>query len=251
MKLIDGIHPYSRLGPMESLEGARMLEQKLSVLSNEVSNIKTPGFKRQRITFEEYFLKQVDSTKRTAKGEVIKGDFSQGTLRETRNPFDFAIEGEGFFVVQTPSGIRYTRAGNFSLNAQNQLVTQEGYLVLGDGAPITLPDTTGKGIWLSSDGRFYVDETDTAGIDIVTFKNLNGLKRLGGNLWEQTQASGPPRPSETARVRQGFLEESNTNPLEAMINLVDLFREYEALQRTLKTQDDLDSKSATEVGRVG
>ena len=235
---------------MEALEGARILERRLSVVSNQVANLKTPGFKRQRVTFEEYLLRQVDNTRRTAKGEVVRQDFGQGEIRETRNPFDFAIEGEGFFAVRTPQGVRYTRAGNFTLNARNQLVTQQGYLVLGDGGPIELVDTTGKGIWLSGDGRFYVDETDVAGIDVVTFPNLQGLRRLGGNLWEATKKSGPPRPALDARVRQGFIEESNSNPLEAMINLVDLYREYESIQRTLRIEDEMDGKAATDVGRV-
>ena len=235
---------------MEGLEGAEILESRLSVISNTVANLKTPGFKRQRVTFEEYFLTQIDKTRRTAKGEVMTQDFSRGTMRETGNPFDFAIEGEGFFVVQTPQGVRYTRAGNFTLNGQNQLVTQQGYLVLGGGGPIQLVDTTGKGIWLSNDGRFYLDETDVADIEVVTFPEIQGLKRIGANLWEATQASGTPQPEENARIRQGFIEESNSNPLEAMINLIDLYREYESIQRALKTVDELDSKAATDVGRV-
>ncbi len=250
MKLIPGLHPYSRLGPMEALEGARILERRLGVISNGIANTKTPGFKRQRITFHEYFLKQVDNTKRTAKGEVVRQDFSQGTLRETKNPFDFAIEGPGFFAIQTPGGIRYTRAGNFTLDSQYRLVTQEGYPVLADGAPIVLPDTTGKGVWLSSDGRFYVDETDTAGIDVFTFKDPQALKRLGNNMWEPTRGSGRPELAREARVRQGFIEESNVNTLEGMINLIDLYREYEAIQKALKTEDDMDGKAATDVGRV-
>lgn len=235
---------------MEGLEGAEILESRLSVISNTVANLKTPGFKRQRVTFEEYFLTQIDKTRRTAKGEVMTQDFSQGTMRKTGNPFDFAIEGEGFFAVQTPQGVRYTRAGNFTLNGQNQLVTQQGYLVLGGGGPIQLVDTTGKGIWLSDDGRFYADETDVAGIDVVTFPEIQGLKRIGANLWEATQVSGAPQPAENARIRQGFIEESNSNPLEAMINLIDLYREYESIQRALKTVDDLDNKAATNVGQV-
>ena len=250
MRFTSGLHPYSRLGPMEALEGARILERRLSVVSNSIANTKTPGFKRQRITFHEYLLKQVDNTERTAKGEVVRQDLSQGTFRETKNPFDFAIEGPGFFAIQTPRGIRYTRAGNFTLDAQYRLVTQEGYPVLSDGAPIVLRDTTGKGIWLSSDGRFYVDETDTAGIDVFTFENPQALKRLGGNMWEPTKGSGRPQLAQEARVRQGFIEASNVNTLEAMINLIDLYREYESIQKALKTVDDMDGKAATDVGRV-
>ncbi len=243
-----GIHPFTRLGQMESLEGARMLERRLDVLSNDMANSNTTGFKRQEITFEEYLLPQVDKTERTAKGEVIKTDFSQGTLHKTGNPFDFAINGKGFFVVDTPAGRRYTRAGNFTLNTKNQLVTQEGYPVLGNGAPITLEDTTGKGVWMSSDGNFYVDETNVGKIDIVSFENPQALKRIGRNLYQATPAAGMEKP-EKSLVSQGYLEDSNVNPLETMVALIDLYRVYEAEQKALQSADQMDNRAVNNLGK--
>ncbi len=245
-----GIHPYTRLGHMEALEGARILERRLQLLSNDIANVDTVGFKRQGITFEEYLLSQIDRTKRTAKGELTKIDFSQGTLRETGNPFDFAIEGQGFFVVQGPDGPLYTRAGNFTLSAQNQLVTMEGYPVLGNGAPIVLEDTTGKGIWLSHDGRFFVDETDVGSIDVITFENPQGLMRIGRNLFQATNAAGAQNPAGSL-VRQGYLEDSNVDPLTTMVKLIDLYRAYEAEQKTMLAVDQLDSRAVNDLGKLG
>ncbi len=249
MEIHVHIHPFSRLGHMETLEGTRILERRLEVLSHDMANVDTVGFKKQRITFEEYLLPQVGERDRTAKGEVVRTDFSQGTLHETGNSLDLAIEGEGFFVVETPAGRRYTRAGNFTLDAQNQLVTQQGYPVLGNGAPIVLEDTTGKGIWLSHDGRFFVDETDVGQIDVVTFENPQGLRRIGGNLYEASDASGAETPAESP-VRQGYLEDSNVNPLETMVTLIDLYRAYEAEQKALQAADQLDNRAVNDVGKI-
>ncbi len=202
------------------------------------------------MTFEEYLLPQAGDTKRTAKAEVMRTDFSEGIVKETGNPLDFALEGDGFFVVQTPQGPRYTRAGNFTLDAQRQLVTQDGYPVLGDGAPIVLNDTTGKGIWLSRDGNFMVDDTQVAHLDVVKFKNPQALERMGNNLYSSTNASGQAAPANTG-VEQGYLEGSNVNPVEEMINLLDIYRAYEAQQKTLKAADQLDGHAANDVGKVG
>lgn len=244
-----GLHPHSRLGHIEALEGARILERKLQIVANDMSNANTTGFKKQSITFEEYLLPQIDETRRNAKGEVEWTDFSQGTLHETENPLDFAIEGQGFFVIDTPAGRRYTRAGNFTLNAQNQLVTQEGYAVLGDGAPVILEDTTGTGVWLSGDGRFFVDETEAGSLDVLTFQNDQALDRAGRNLFMATDGAGTALPAE-AEIRQGYLEDSNLNPLGTMIHLIDLYRAYEVQQKTLMAVDQMDNQAANELGKL-
>ncbi len=248
MSWIRGLHPYSRLGHMEALEGALLAERKLEVAAHNMANIATTGFKRQRISFEEYLLPHVDGGKRTAKGEVVTTDFAQGDLVQTGNPLDIAIEGEGFFVVQTPGGLKYTRDGSFMLDAQKQLVTREGYPVLGNGAPIVLDDTTGKGIWLSNDGQFNVDETVVATLDVVRFPKPEYLKRVGENLYEPTPQAGTPENLEP-RVKQGFLERSNVEPVHAMLDMITLYRYYEQMQKGLQTVDALDNRAVNGVGR--
>lgn len=250
MSVIAGLHPHTRLGHLEALEGAIINERKFDLVANEMANASTPGFKRQRITFEEYLLPQQDLTRRNAKGERIWTDFSQGPIRQTGNPFDFAIDGDGFFVVETPQGIRYTRAGNFTLDAERRIVTQEGYPVLGDGAPIIVDDTTGEGVWLSEDGRFFVDGTQQGRIDVVSFENPQGLRREGQNLYSETDASGAAEQTDS-RVLQGAIEGANVNVVEAMVHLIDLFRSYEVQQKALQAADEMDEKAAGTLGRVG
>lgn len=244
-----GLHPYTRLGHLEALEGATILERKLETVANNMANVETTGFKKQSMTFEEYLLPGVDEVQRNAKGEMETTDFSQGQVLETGNPFDFAIEGEGFFVVETPFGREYTRSGNFTLDDTNRLVTQQGYPVLSAGAPIILEDTTGVGIWLSEDGRLFVDENEVGALDVVTFENLQALHRVGQNLFTSTEGSGQELPSE-ARVRQGYLENSNVNPLETMTHLMDLYRAYEAQLKTLQAMDQMDSRAANDIGKL-
>lgn len=249
MAFASGLHPHSRLGHMEALEGALILERKLQTVSNEMANVATPGFKRERLTFEEYLVTQADATQRNAKSEVERTDFSQGPVHHTGNPFDLALEGDGFFVVQTPEGERYTRAGNFTLDASKQIVTQDGYPVLGAGGPITVDDTTGTGVWVAEDGRFFVNGTEQGRIDVVTFENPQGLDRMGSNLYQATDSSGPSVPSE-ARVRQGAIEGANVNAVEAMVHLIDLYRSYEIQQKSMQAADQLDGKAANELGRL-
>ncbi len=250
MDLYSGLHPYSRLGAMEALEGARILERKLEVTSNNLANANTTGFKSAKVTFHEYLLKEQDGTNRTAKGERGWADFSAGSLRKSDNPYDMAIDGPGFFVVQGPDGPLYTRAGNFTLNDNYQLVTKEGYPVLGDGAPITLEDTTGSGVWLSEDGHFFVDETIASKIDVVSFDNPQALKRMGSNYFQATQGAGPPAPTDSP-VKQGYVEMSNVNGVMEMVHLIDLNRGYEAQQKSLQAIDQLDDKAVNNLGKVG
>jgi flagellar basal-body rod protein FlgF len=244
-----GLHPYARLGHLEALEGATIIERKLDTVANNMANVETIGFKKQGMTFEEYLLPSMHEVQRNAKGELETTDFSQGELRQTDNPMDFGIEGEGFFVVETPFGREYTRSGNFTLDDLNRLVTQEGYPVLGAGAPVTLEDTTGVGIWLSEDGRLFVDDTEAGVLDVVTFENLQALHRVGQNLFTSTEEAGQELPSE-AKMRQGYLENSNVNPLETMTQLIDLYRAYEAQLKTLQAMDQMDSRAINDVGKL-
>ncbi len=250
MPALPILHPHTRLGHIEGLEGVRMLERKLEVLANNVANSNTPGFKKERLTFEEYYLDQLDASKRTAKGEIEATDFSQGGFKQTNNPLDLAIDGEGFFAVETPFGKAFTRAGHFTLNASNELVTPEGYKVLGNGGPITLEDTTGKGVWVNREGHFYVDETEVAALDIVAFDNPDSLKKIGRNLFS-AEGTGAQERSAQGKVAQGFIEDSNVNPVESMVVLIDLYRAYEAMQRAMQACDELDDKAINQVGKVG
>jgi len=195
-------------------------------------------------------LRQQNGSTRTAKGEVTWQDMSMGTVHYTENQWDFAINGQGFFQVRTPGGIMYTRAGNFMLDSRSQLITQDGYPVLADGAPVILEDTTGKYNTMSPDGQFFVDETVAGRLEVVTFENEEKLERAGRNYFRETRDSGAPLPLDTVNIQQGYLELSNVNTLEDMINLIDLHRAYELQQKTLQAVDNMDDRAVNNVGRL-
>ncbi|MFN3504781.1 MAG: flagellar hook basal-body protein, partial [Caldimicrobium sp.] len=132
---MTGIRINPQLGLLEALEGAQLLERKFSAATNNLANVDTPGFKADGISFKEVLMKKIGPKYiRAFKETQPYLDTQQGILEPTQNPLHFSIVGEGFFKVQTPEGVAYTRAGNFTLDAERRLVTPQGYPVLANGA---------------------------------------------------------------------------------------------------------------------
>ncbi len=247
-----------QLGWLESLEGAQLLERRLAVTANNLANVDTPGFKKDIVSFREVLMQKILGGWRTFKEVTLKTDFQQAGLEFTGRPFDIAIGGEGFFKVQTPAGVAYTRAGNFRLDSQRRLVTPEGYPVLADGIPIIIDPGLVKGgaitlddarFLVSSDGTISIDGTEIARLDIVTFNDLSLLKKYGQNLFIPERGA-EEIPVDNPELRQGYLEESNVNTLGEMIDLIEINREFEAAQRAIKTQDEIDRHVIETYGRV-
>lgn len=247
-----------QLGLLEALEGGRLLERRLNVSANNLANVDTPGFKKELITFREVLMRKYPRGWRTFKEVTVKTDFQQGPVEFTGNPLDVAIMGEGFFKVETPQGVAYTRAGNFRLDAQRRLVTPEGYPVLANGAPIIVDPGLAKGglitlenqrFLINADGTISVDGTEVGRLDIVTFDDLSALKRRGENLFV-LEGEAQEIPVENPEIRQGHLELSNADPLEEMVNLIDIQREFEAIQKTISGNDENTSRMIETYGRT-
>ncbi len=246
-----------QLGWLEALEGTRLLERKLAVTSNNLANVDTPGFKKDLLSFREVLMRKQIEGWRTFKEVTLKTDFQQGPIEFTGNPLDIAIGTEGFFKVQTPFGVAYTRAGHFRLDSGRRLVTPEGYPVLADGAPLVVDPGLAKGgvitldnarFLVSSDGTISIDGTMVGRLDVVTFKDLGQLKKYGENLFLAPKGA-QEIPVQDPNLRQGYLEGSNVNPLEEMINLIEIHREYEAQQKALKTQNETANRLLETYGR--
>ena len=194
--------------------------------------------------------------------DEIAVDYEQGAFESTGNPLDLAIAGEGFFVVQTPDGIRYTRNGAFFKNQAGVLQDIRGYNVLDVGNnPITIPrDVTGERIFISGDGRIFTstginaNQRQLAQLQLVQFDNRLAIEKQGNNLfYAVTDNEGNvavPQPA-TGEVVQGVLEKSNTSIVEEMVELIHNHRMYEANSKAVTTQDTMLEKSVTEVGRLG
>ncbi|MBW1992794.1 MAG: flagellar hook basal-body protein [Deltaproteobacteria bacterium] len=202
---------------MAAYMGIRALRE-LEVVSHNLANASTTGFKRELLSVWCLRLPGEAEMPPPAYVDVLSRDYSQGPLQVTENETDLALEGPGFFKVETPEGIRYTRNGSFRLNEARQLVTREGYPVLGKNGPVTLD---------SLDGKFSVDDYYAAG----------------------PQAGEELEPPNT-RVLQGMLEESNLNPVEEAINLILIQRKFESYLKVLDTFATADRQVVEEIGQA-
>jgi flagellar basal-body rod protein FlgG len=178
--------------------------------------------------------------------------YEQGHLQETGNALDFAIEGNGFFAIETPSGEKYSRNGTFTLNRDGFLATANGDYVLGTGGRIQIGG--GQSPIFGEDGRIWVEEgggrREIGQLRIVDFKDKRGLRKVGDSWYEATPESGAPIDiSATATVKSGFLEKSNVNVVLEMVKMIQTSRIYEANSRTIRTHDDILNRTINQVGR--
>ena len=209
-------------------------ENRINLTSNNLANISTPGFKRDVPVFEGYIVK------------ASKTDFQQGPFESTENQFDVALSGPGFFQVETPQGIRYTRNGNFTLNNAGELVTMEGHRV---GGNITVPDGVTE-VRILTDGRVFADTNEIGQIDVVEFQDPNVLAKEGYSLFVPKADGVEAQPATQTTVEQGYLERSNADPVRESVELIDTLRTYEVFQKIAQTMQDINQKNSNEVGRL-
>ena len=224
----------------KALSGAVAQMRYLDAASQDLANVNTSGYKRQRLAFSEVLARRQPANDR-AGGWVAIGaqrtQLAQGAVSGTGNPLDVAVEGDGFFAIQTSRGERYTRNGGFTLKADGTLITPAGDAVLGDGGPLQI---TGQKIEIASDGTVRSDEGEIGTIKIVRFVDPNQVAKEGANLFATTPANIQPAPD--ARIVQGSLEQSNMSPVEGMVSLITINRQFESYQRAMSLMDSATEK---------
>ena len=240
--------------------------KKLDVISNNLANVNTTGFKKDSTiisSFPEMLMTKVNDRTRTgatqqgigrvslgAQVDAIYTNFSQGSFVRTDDKFNVAIQGDGFFTVTTPNGDeRYTRDGSFVVSANGQLKTQEGNLVMGQAGVATLGEeflTKAHEVFIDDGGRIIVDGEQVDALRIVSFEDQAALQKTGDNLY---QGNGNVVPF-NGKVIQGFLEDTNVNPVTAMVDLITVSRAYEANQKMIQVHDTLMGKAVNEVGKA-
>ncbi len=231
-------------------------------ISHNVANVQTPGFKQILTSAQDFMQSQSVYTNGNLQAKPVQYvgtlglgtqmgqefiDYAQGALQKTNNPLDFALQGNGFFTVQTPDGNRFTRDGRFLRDADNTLVTVDGYQVLDDaGQPIDLPEGE---IAISSEGVISVNGTEAATLGIGVFADPEAeLQRTEGNLFTGPAAS---TGEEAPQVIQGYLETSNANISQLMTQMIEVGRSYEAAQKLVQSQDELLGQTIASLGRIG
>ncbi|HUK25271.1 MAG TPA: flagellar basal-body rod protein FlgF [Terriglobales bacterium] len=222
--------------------------QSLDVVANNLANTATPGYRSQEAVFRSVLAKaggypMSALNKATNDYGVLGGsslDFAQGGLQKTGNNLDFAIEGSGFFVVQTAGGRLYTRAGNFQVS-HGQLATADGSAVLGENGLIPI---VGAPVEVSADGTISVNGAVAGKLKVVDFKPGTSLQSVGGTYY--SAPNGSEVPATAAQIRQGMLEDSNVNAMADVVELITVQRSFDMAQKALSLFDSQFNKTATE-----
>lgn len=243
--------------------GMNAQQNRLDAISNNLANVDTTGYKRDVTVsknFSELLLRRTnaDGVYHTPVGSAdaapIIGklgigvetnenytDFAQGSFRETKSKSDMALANEGFFVIETPEGERYTRNGNFLVGKEGILETKDGYPVLGENGHILVVDDK---FFVNDDGMIYLESTSEL-VDrfkIVRFDNERYLKKVGESFYTANDITGEAHiaeGSERPRLIQGFLETSNVNVVNEMVRMIEVNRAYEANQKSITTEDTM------------
>ena len=235
-----------------SLSRLMAVHSKLDAVANNVANATTPGYKQQRVLFSEV-LRKTSMTEQVSlvQDRATVRDMSEGPISVTSNPLDVALQGKGFFVVDTLNGPHYTRAGNFQHDPKGQLTDVNGLPVLDtNNQPITMPKGS-KGIRITADGSVFSSTNPTAPvakIKVVSFDNERKMTEIGSGLYI-TDEKPQPAPKET-RVIQGAIEESNVKPVVEITRLVDIQRQYEGVQKLISSENDRQKKMIQTLGKA-
>lgn len=221
------------------VQGGLRQERKLEAVSNNLANVDTTGFKKDTVSFDEKFKAQLNK------------DLSQGAIQTTGNPLDFALSGEGFFKIETPEGIKYTRNGNFTRDMDSVLVDQNGNPVMGQGGAIAIEDDDiEQGLSINENGDILLSGEVIGTFDIVMFKDVNKLKRDGQNLLTYQGETTDEVSVEQANIQQRALEKSNIKVVDEMVRMIEYNRMFETFTKSMMTFDELDAKAINDIGTL-
>ncbi|MCL5807293.1 MAG: flagellar basal-body rod protein FlgF [Deltaproteobacteria bacterium] len=228
---------------------AAAMDQKilqLEHITTNLANAATPGFKAEHLLVMNALLEESKAGDHTTPLTSLVVDFGQGISQKTDNPLDVSLQGDGFFVVQTKEDLAYTRKGDFTVNSRNQMVTQSGYPVVGEGGPIVLGN--GK-IHISEDGSVFVDEGQVGKLKIVDFVNRQTLRNIGGGLYLDEGEAGIKKVDKP-HISSGSIELSNVNVISEMAEMINIHRTFETYQKIIQQLTEQDKLSTNRVGKV-
>ncbi|MDR3471964.1 MAG: flagellar basal-body rod protein FlgF [Devosia sp.] len=236
-----------------SLSRQIALQRQLDVVSNNVANLNTTGFKAESILFQQYDMPTARDNDFSGSQSVAFTqdwatihDMANGALEQTGNPLDVGLTGPGFLTVSTAAGPRYTRSGSLAINAAGTLVDLAGNPVLGsDGTPFQF-DAADTDVTILKDGTITTSQGAKGKLGLVEFADPQQAQREGNNLWSGSN----PAPATTTQVVQGSIERSNVSGVTEMASLIRVQRAYEQLATIMQRQDDLRSNAVQKLGSV-
>ncbi len=230
---------------------------RMEVIANNLANINSTGFKRDRVFLE--MLNESGALPTDGRNDLTgiaarrAIDFAQGSLQPTGNTFDLALQGRGFFAVSTPGGLRLTRNGHFQLNANGTLVTAEGFPVQGDNGNVVIPNMDKRqllNITVNEAGELLSDREPLAHLRIMDVANPEQLQKDHEAFFIPTpEQPAVEIPRDQVLIRQGYLEESNVDGIEEMIAMIELSRAFETDQKIIQSQDATLDRSM-DIGKV-
>ena len=225
--MISGIHNI--------VDGAMGQKLRFDNIANNLANINTNAFKKDIISFNQTLSMKY----------VSKTDFSPGPVIYTGNELDVALATQGLFKIQTPQGIRYTRNGSFTINAQRFLVTRKGDKVLGQNGAISI---NGIKVSIENDGQVLVDDQPVDRILVADFKHPQLLRKEGFSYYMHQGGEEEIFTAENVDVQQSYLEKSNVNPTEEMVKMIETFRAFESAQKAIQCMDEMTGKMVNSLG---
>ncbi len=265
-----------------AVSGAVARDFEVEVISNNLANVNTNGFKKDGVDFKEYLSKKekmddltADIPRSPVKDKdlypldgrdqsfvVVNGthtSFKTGGLKVTDNPLDLALNGPGFLEVSTPNGVRYTKSGALKLGPDGRLMTTEGHPVLAKSADegadpasryINISGREGQ-LHINDRGELYMNDDLVATLGVVEFGDMKNIRKTGGLYFENKDPkANPPQAAIATNVKQGMLETSNVNPVEEISNLIRANRMFEQDLKSMKTVNEMLQKEANEIGKM-
>jgi flagellar basal-body rod protein FlgG len=247
--------------------GALAYEKRLQIISNNLANANTVGYKMDHGQFQFIDPANLPPSVAPNSPELNTSqaqsfwfqfnsytDFSTGSVKNTGNDFDLALIGKGFFCVQKPDGVHYTRKGDFTLNADGVLVTRNGWPVMGEGGEITVKNKENphqfKKFGVDEEGNVSVDGKQVGKLRIVDFNQPYKLRKMGDTLFKPADNSPPAQETEDVKVSQGFVEQSNVDVVKMMTEMIEVLRGYESYQKVIRTADEANARAINEVAKT-
>jgi flagellar basal-body rod protein FlgF len=225
-----------------------VLNRQIDVVANNLANMNTTAYKTQRMLFEEYLVKTEGGQQMSFVQDVaVARNLEDGELSATGSPLDMALSGRGYFVVETPEGLRYTRNGHFRFDEEGRLVTQDGLPVLDEGGKPIQVNLAETQLQVSTDGTVATGPGQTSKLQVVGFANEYKLSSVGAGLYETAE---PPQPVPATKVMQGMLEGSNVQPILEINSMIELSRAYQSTQQMLENDHDLRRRTIRQLAQV-